>query len=216
MVGRDHLASAFVRLEGGHDHLPLRIGRREGGRDHLVSAFVRSEGGRDHHRRGFTHISGGRDHHKARGGASGWGSDRRGSSGWGSRRGGVLGLPHDLLMERRGLVRPPPQSAACAVFIGATCGAPEGAGIVLGGRGRSAWCGETRRRRADAAQKTFLPLRRPRMQRRGTQVAWRFGEGASPTPVAPSTDRGGGTRPHQPPASTTLETPRPARRGVLY
>jgi hypothetical protein len=100
------------------------------------------------------------------------------------------------------LERPPPGCAAWAVCIGATCGAPEGAGIVLGGRGVStcldvAWRSVARRRvvrerRLGAKETIRIPLLRPSKSRQCIQFTRRIKEGASPTPVAPKTDRGGG------------------------
>jgi hypothetical protein len=131
--------------------------------------------------------------------------------------GGGSGLPQGLLLARRGLERPPPKSAAWAVCVGATCGAPEGAGSVGGARGAwtcldVAWRGAAFGRDAGEGEETWgerdaPPPPAPHKLRRGTQPTRRFREGASPTPVAPTTDLGGGTRPHKPPAQTTLDTP---------
>jgi hypothetical protein len=120
------------------------------------------------------------------------------------------------------LERPPPGCAAWAVCIGATCGAPEGAGIVLGGRGVStcldvAWRSVARRRvvrerRLGAKETIRIPLLRPSKSRQCIQFTRRIKEGASPTPVAPKTDRGGGGY-KAPPTSRPNHPSRPLDRG---
>jgi hypothetical protein len=113
----------------------------------------------------------------------------RGGRGWGLGR----GLPHGLLVERPGLERPPPQSAVWAVcLLAAWWGAGGGGGALWvswaldavwgagggGERGWRSWGREAARGGAAVRQKTLLPLRRRREQRRGTQPTRRSREGA--------------------------------------
>jgi hypothetical protein len=128
-------------------------------------------------------------------------------------RGGFLSLPQGLSLERRGLERPPPQSAAWAVCRLFSCGAPEGAGIVLDGCGVWAGSGEAWRERRSAS-----PSAPHQATTRHTAHA-AHQEGAPPTPVAPTTNRGGGPNPHRvsprPPSNPHRSWGRP-RRGPTH
>jgi hypothetical protein len=115
-------------------------------------------------------------------------------------RGGFLSLPQGLSLERRGLERPPPQSAAWAVCRLFSCGAPEGAGIVFSLRVSSARRGPT------SAKDAPRPLRAP--PSRAAASSLRGASGGGLTDPSRATYRSWG-RPESPPrlAKTTLESP---------
>jgi hypothetical protein len=167
--------------------------------------------------------SGSKTTHRGRRGARSWGvgvriDGRARASGWGSRglvvyrgrlRRQVCGAssapPPRSVTGATGLARPPPQSAAWAVCLGA---APCGAG---GGGERWGVRDCTRRgvaRRAHVAPKDAAPPPAPHTSRQCTQLTRRFGEGVARPPSLQEESVGEAqTTPHKPAASTSLDTP---------
>jgi hypothetical protein len=126
-----------------------------------------------------------------------------------------------------GLVGPPPRSVCGAMGVGEAPSLKRRVGCVHwrdlwgAGGGRGSFGPEpplppaSRRlvmsprdpSRHHQPQNDPRPPPAPHMRQIGTQPTRRFREGASPTPVAPPTDRGGVTRSHQHTASTSLKNP---------